>query len=187
MSLATPQPSATEPLLPLQDNMPIVVHPEDLPYQINPKHPGHVLRLFFFIEVIGNTIESIFLVALPRKALTLFLAEGTSISPSLITLMQFFGMLWVGITVITALGLPNTPTGIETRRSVYKMYAVLDLMAVISLHYLAAKGPEYSGFAPKPMLVLGNLLTGALVLRMGSLRYPASFGRYEYILDPSRR
>jgi hypothetical protein len=166
--------------------MPIIVHPEDLPYRINPDRPGHILRLFFLIEVIGNTIESIFLVALPQKALTLFLAEGTSISPSLTTLMQFFGMLWVGITAITALGLPNTPTGIETRKSVYRMYAVLDLMAVVSLHYLAAKGPEYSGFAPKSMLVLGNLLTGALVLRIVSLRFPASFGRYEYILDSRR-
>jgi len=173
--------------LPLLNNMPIIIHPEDLPYQINPKYPGHILRFLVAGEVFLNIIEAIFLVFYPASVLKLFLADGVPITTSLETLMQFFGMLYVGITAITALGVPNTPTGIETRKSVYQMYAVLDFIAVTWLHFLAWKGADYSGFSPKTMLVLGNLLILALVQRLVPLIwFPASFGRYEYILDTTR-
>jgi hypothetical protein len=175
------------PTLPLLNNLPTVIHPEDLPYRINSEHPGRIIRFLFAGEVFLNVIEAIFLVFLPGRTLNLFLAEGVPISPSLLTLMQFFGMLYVGITVVTALGVPNTPTAIETRKSVYKMYAVLDFIAVTTLHYLAFKGPQYSGFASKPILVLGNLLIAALIQRLIPLVwFPASFGRYEYILEERR-
>ncbi|KAF3908282.1 hypothetical protein AA313_de0205901 [Arthrobotrys entomopaga] len=180
--------SGLDDYLPLLNNPPIIIHPEDLPYQINTDHPGHILRFLFIAEVIINIIEVIFLLFYPERTLTLFLAEGVPVSPSLSTLMQFFGMLWVGITVVTALGVPNTPIAIETRTSVYRMYTVLDFMAVTSLFYLAAKGPEYSGFAPKPMIFLGSYLSGALIQRLVPLVwFPASFGRYVYILDTRRR
>jgi hypothetical protein len=183
---ATPS-SEADPLLPLRNNMPIIVHPEDTPYRINPNYPGHVLHFLFASEVFLNIIEAIFLVFFPNRVLHVLLAEGVPRSASLGTLMQFFGMLYVGITVVTALGLPNTPTAIETRKSVYRMYAVLDLIAVTWLNILAIKGPSYSGFAPKPMFVVGNLLTGALLLRVVSLVwFPSAFGRYEYVLDDKR-
>jgi hypothetical protein len=166
--------------------MSTIIHPEDLPYRVNPDHPGHIIRFLFAGEVFLNILESIYLVFFPGRVLNLFLADGIPVSPSLSTLMQFFGMLYVGITVVTALGIPNTPTAIETRKSVYKMYAVLDLIAVTTLHYLAYKGPEYSGFASKPMIILGNLLIAALLQRLVPLLWiPAAFGRYEYILDGS--
>ncbi|KAK6534825.1 hypothetical protein TWF281_006125 [Arthrobotrys megalospora] len=176
--------SNDDSLLPLLNDPPIIIHPEDLPYQMNPEHPGHILRFLFVAEVLINIVEAIFLLFYTKTALSLFLAEGVPVSPSLVTLMQFFGMLWVGITVVTALGIPNTPIAIETRTSVYRMYAVLDFTAVTALHYLAWKGPEYSGFASKPMLFLGNYFIGALVQRLVPLIwFPASFGKYEYILD----
>jgi hypothetical protein len=174
-------------LLPLLNNMPTIIHPEDLPYQMNPEHPGHIIRFLFAGEVFLNIIEAVFLVFFPDRVLNLFLAEGFPVSTPLLTLMQFFGMLWVGITVVTALGVPNTPTAIETRKSVYRMYAVLDLIAVVWLHYLAFKGPSYSGFSPKVMSILGNLLILALIQRLIPLVwFPAAFGRYEYILDQRR-
>ncbi|KAK6362765.1 hypothetical protein TWF730_000220 [Orbilia blumenaviensis] len=173
--------------LPLLSTMPTIIHPEDLPYQINPEHPGHILRFLFAAEIIINIVEAILFVFYPHTALTLFLAPSVTITPSLLTLMQFFGMLWIGITVITALGLPNTPIAIETRVSVYRMYAVLDFMAVTSLFYLAAKGEDYSGFARKPMIFLGCYLSAAFVQRIVPLVwFPASFGRYVYILNGRR-
>lgn len=167
--------------------MPTVIHPEDLPYQIDPQHPGRIVRFLFAAETFLNTIEAFYLVFLPYKVLDSMLAAGIPATTSLATLMQFFGMLWVGITVVTALGVPNTPTAIESRKSVYKMYAVLDLIAVTWLHYLAWKGPDYSGFAPKPLLVIGNLLIGSLIQRLIPLVWlPAAFGRYDYILDSGK-
>ncbi|EPS42833.1 hypothetical protein H072_3181 [Dactylellina haptotyla CBS 200.50] len=174
-------------LLPLINDRRKIIHPEDLPYQINPEYPGYVLRFLFAAEVVINAVELVFLLFYPDRVLNLFLAEGVPVSTPLITLMQFFGMLYVGITIVTALGVPNTPIAIETRTSVYRMYAVLDFMAVTSLHYLAWKGPEYSGFSPKAMTFLGNYLIGALLQRLIPLIwFPASFGRYEYILDSGR-
>jgi hypothetical protein len=173
--------------LSLVNDMPTIIHPEELSYQMNPEHPGHIIRFLFAGEVFLNIIEAVFLVFLPDRVLNLFLADGFPISIPLLTLMQFFGMLWVGITVVTALGVPNTPTAIETRKSVYRMYAVLDLIAVIWLHYLAFKGPLYSGFSPKVMHILGGLLTIALIQRLVPLIwFPAAFGRYEYILSQRR-
>ena len=179
--------SDDDSLLPLLDNMLTIIHPEDLPYQINPQHPGLILRFLFAAETILNTIEVFFFVFWPYKVLDFMLADGVPATTSLATLMQFFGMLWVGITVVTALGIPNTPTAIESRKSVYRMYAVLDLIAVIWLHYLAWKGPDYSGFAPKPLFITGTLLIAALIQRLIPLFcFPAAFGRYEYILDSRR-
>lgn len=167
--------------------MPTIIHPEDLPYQINPRYPGHIIRFLFAGETFLNSIEAFFFVFRPYNVLTVMLADGVPATTSLATLMQFFGMLWVGITIVTALGIPNSPTAIESRKSVYKMYAVLDLIAVTWLHYLAWKGPDYSGFASKPLFIIGTLLIGALIQRLIPLFWaPAAFGRYEYRLDSKR-
>ena len=167
--------------------MPTIIHPEDLPYQNNPQHPGLILRFLFAGETFLNTIEVFFFVFQPYKVLDLMLADGIPATTSLATLMQFFGTLWFGITLVTALGIPNTPTATESRKNVYRMYAVLDFIAVTWLHYLAWKGPDYSGFAPNPLLIIGNLLVAALIQRLIPLFcFPAAFGRYEYILESRR-
>jgi hypothetical protein len=155
-------------------------------YRIDPQHPGTIVRYLLIAETLINSVEAAFFLFAPGRFLKVLLAEGVELSPSLETLLQCFGLLFTFcLTLMTALGIPNTPTAIETRKSVYLVYAVLEAVSISFFWYLGRRGPDYSGFDPSSCDFIAKNLVGPFVGRLIALWKPSCFGRY-IVVDASK-
>jgi hypothetical protein len=157
-------------------------------YKIDPQHPGSIIRCFLIAETLANLVEAGFFLFAPGRFLKSILAEGVELSPPLETLLQCFGILFTfGITFLTALGIPNTPTALETRKSLYLIYAVIEAVGISYFWYLGYRGPEYSGFDPNSCRFVAKNLVGPFAGRLVALWNPDCFGKLIFVADSKKK
>lgn len=156
--------------------------------RINPNHPGTVMRYLLIGEAIINSIEGYFFLFAPNKFLYAILAEGTVITPAHETLLRCFGLVFFfGVTFLTAVTALNTATMIESRKTLYLMYAVVEGVAIPFFWYLGQKGPAYSGFDPDSCKFIAKNLVVPFVGRLVALWTPSCFGQYVVVGDSNKK
>jgi hypothetical protein len=87
--------------------------------QVDPKHPGSIVRRAFLLEAVLN-LFTIPLVTNTRAALSFLLARPAQINPAAVLFARLFGGLVIGgLTPLLIHGSRNTVSGIESRRTAY--------------------------------------------------------------------
>ena len=132
----------------------------DVTIELDPQHDGSVVRKAFLIESILN-LFSIPLITNTRTVLSYALRNPAHINPASIFFSRLFGGLIVGgLTSALWAGLPNTITGIESRKIVYITLGMGEVLLIPIIALEAMKG----GGADAALTVRGCLATIACLL-----------------------
>ncbi|KAJ9652370.1 hypothetical protein H2198_008374 [Neophaeococcomyces mojaviensis] len=108
--------------------------------ELDPQNDGSIVRKAFLIESILN-LTSIPLITNTHIVLSYVLDNPAYINPASILFARLFGGIIVGgLTSALWAGLPNTKTGIESRKVVYLMLGMGEVLLIPILAVEATKG-----------------------------------------------
>jgi xanthosine utilization system XapX-like protein len=151
--------------------------------QLDPQHPGSVMRFLLAAEAIGNVIQGAFFLIWPHDFLRMAFAEGAPIDAGHVTLLRICGLI-VGccFSVQLALTVPNTPAAIDGRRGLYLGYAAVEAATAVFFGYCGMLGPEDSALDPGVCRTVVKQMIGLVVLRAVPLWKTEWFGRYTIVV-----
>ncbi|KAJ9610564.1 hypothetical protein H2200_005341 [Cladophialophora chaetospira] len=133
----------------------------EITIELDPQHDGNIIRKAFLAESVLN-LFTIPLITNTRTILSYLLANPSQINSTSIFFARLFGGLIVGgLTSALWAGLPNTKTGIESRKVVY---ITLGMGEVFLLPILALEAAKAASGEEAALSVLGCGATIACLL-----------------------
>ncbi|OAL38304.1 hypothetical protein AYO20_02363 [Fonsecaea nubica] len=150
-----------------------------VPVQVDPSNPGTVIRVALGVETVLNIVVGGYIVFCPQHFVGLLVSTPAMITPSLIAAVRQYGAFATSLAVPTALGIPNTRRGIESRVTVYAFLGSAEVCITLVSLYLALVGGDGSGFSKTAMLASAAAFASGLSWRLLVLLvYPQWLGAY---------
>ena len=156
--------------------------------QVDPAHTGKTVRKAFFLESVLN-LFTLPLIFAPQRVLSWIVLDPlVRINPATVLFARCFGGLVVGaLTPALWLGLPQTKTAIESRRTVYLLLAGGEIALIPLLIDQAIKGGDVKAGAAISVKVALMAIAGLLPPLMWRmyvlLARPQMLGRYRNLKD----
>ena len=156
--------------------------------QVDPAHTGKTVRKAFLLESVLN-LFTLPLIFAPQRVLSWIILDPlVRINPATVLFARCFGGLVVGaLTPALWLGLPQTKTAIESRRTVYLLLAGGEIALIPLLVDQVMKGGDVQAGAAISVKVALMAIAGLLpplLWRMYVLfARPEMLGRYRNIKD----
>jgi hypothetical protein len=148
--------------------------------EVDPTARGNVIRGALLFESIANIPFAVACFVYTRPFMELFVVDPSNITPVALSFMQLIGVSTIMISILMWLAIPNTRSGIESRRPTYYMLIVAEIM-MLSLWYYQGwvLGEEASGMSKKGIIMAMQNIAPLVVFRGISLfLMPQWFGRY---------
>ncbi|GAB7348004.1 hypothetical protein MBLNU459_g5501t1 [Dothideomycetes sp. NU459] len=116
------------------------------PVEMDPSAPGTIVRRAMVIEALFN-IGTLPLLLYPKEMLSYVVTRPSEITDTAATMAQLFSTLVVGaLTPLLLLGVPNTRSAIESRRTIYYTLGAGEAFLIPYFLYQATVG--HSGLTP---------------------------------------
>ncbi|GAB7348006.1 hypothetical protein MBLNU459_g5501t2 [Dothideomycetes sp. NU459] len=147
------------------------------PVEMDPSAPGTIVRRAMVIEALFN-IGTLPLLLYPKEMLSYVVTRPSEITDTAATMAQLFSTLVVGaLTPLLLLGVPNTRSAIESRRTIYYTLGAGEAFLIPYFLYQATVG--HSGLTPLACLGMASCLIPPVSWRAYVfLQKPEWFGRY---------
>jgi hypothetical protein len=148
--------------------------------EVDPSAPGTVVRVALLIESLGNIPFAVACLAYPRQFMAYFVVNPSDITPVSVSFLQLVGTSTIMLTFLMWAVIPNTRSGIESRRPVYYALLAAETM-MLSLWYYQGwvLGEEGSGLQKDGLTKAMTNIVPLVIFRGVSLFLkPQWFGRY---------
>lgn len=148
-----------------------------IPVEVDPSAPGTVVRRAMAIEALLN-LGTLPLLLYPKELLSYVVSRPTEITDTAAIMAQLFGAIVVGaLTPLLLLGVPNTRSAIESRRTIY--YALGAGEAILIPFFLLQASSGDVGLTSRACIgVVSCLVPPVLWRAYVFLQKPEWFGRY---------
>lgn len=149
--------------------------------EVDPSATGNIIRFAMLFESILNLPAFVALTFYPGYTLTYFLVNEHDITPAAQSFTQLMGIMILMISVLLWAAIPNTKSGVETRRPTYIMLASAEAAMVTMWIYqrygLGEKGCGWKNNALDMSVMNVGPLCGFRIFALYSK--PDWFGRYK--------
>lgn len=148
--------------------------------EVDPSAPGTVIRGALLFESLANIPFAVACLAYPRWFMEFFVANPADITPVSVSFLQLVGVSTIMLSFLMWSAIPNTRSGIETRRPTYYMLLIAESL-MLSLWYYQGwvLGEEGSGLQKNGVLKAMSNIVPLVIFRGVSLfLMPQWFGRY---------
>ncbi|KAH8886657.1 hypothetical protein GQ53DRAFT_341780 [Thozetella sp. PMI_491] len=148
--------------------------------ELDPSAPGTIVRWALIIESIGNIPFAVACLAYPREFMEYFVVNPSEITPASLSFLQLVGVSAIMISFLMWAVIPNTRSGIESRRPTYIMLITAEtLMLSLWCYQGWVLGEEGSGLKRKGLVTAMMNIVPLVGFRGVSLFLkPQWFGRY---------
>ena len=148
--------------------------------EVDPSAPGTIIRWAFIFESLANLPFAVACFVYTREFMEYFVVDPSNITPVSLSFLQLVGVSTIMISVLMWLAIPNTRSGIESRRPTYYMLITAETI-MLSLWYYQGwvLGEEASGLKKKGLEMAMMNIVPLVIFRGISLFFmPQWFGRY---------
>jgi hypothetical protein len=148
--------------------------------EVDKSAPGTVIRGALIFESLANIPFAVACFVYPREFMELFVIDPSNITPVSVSFLQLVGVSTLMISVLMWLAIPNTLSGIESRRPTYYMLFVAEILMVSLWYYQGwVLGEEASGMKKEGIKkAIMNIVPLVIFRGISLFLMPQWFGRY---------
>ncbi|KAI9706888.1 MAG: hypothetical protein M1820_004667 [Bogoriella megaspora] len=158
-----------------------------LSIELDPNAPGTIVRWNCILESIKNIGMGTTLLFSPATVLADYVRDPANLSPVLAASARSFGFCLLVVTIPMLMAIPNTVSGIESRKPLLWTYGICEAVEVVIFAYRSILDEDFLGLTPAGFRKLTSVVSVLMGLRFLMLLHkPQWLGRYRIVDEKSK-